>query len=309
MESAPHVAIVIPCYKQARFLPDAIDSCLAQTYKNISIYVVNDGSPDNTSEVARSYGDRVTLIEQPNTGVNAARNAGIYHSQGEIIAFLDADDVLHPDCIEGRLKPFLEDEEVGSVAGWYRLVDENLKPFPDELQVRALPNLKKRDLYIKEMWSQTCGLLIRRRAIEVCGPFDPMIIIAEDWDLQMRIVRRFKHVYLPDCKADYRQVQGSASRNYILMVDCIRQVIRKNRAYAPSGFRYLGTSFVAALTQYSGSVFGKILRGRGESNRWGTLFGLFARRPSTIVFFIVWVVRGGFNRIVRVFGPRKGANP
>lgn len=91
------VSIIIPCYNQAHFLPDAIESALEQTYHNVEIIVVNDGSPDNTSEVARRY--PVKLIEQKNKGLSGARNAGIKAAKGEYILPLDADDKIHPDFI------------------------------------------------------------------------------------------------------------------------------------------------------------------------------------------------------------------
>lgn len=301
----PLVSIVIPCFKQAQYLPDAIESCLGQTYPNIDIYVVNDGSPDNTSEVANRYPDRVRLIEQQNSGVNAARNAGILISAGEFVAFVDADDVLHPTCIEERMKPLIEDPSVGSVSGWYRLVDPQLKPLPDEQQLWDTPDLRKRDVFIREMWSPTCGYVVRRRAIEVCGPFDPMIVIAEDWDLQMRLARKYRHAYIAKRLADYRQVGTSASRNYQLMFDCIRQVVRKNRAYAPSRIAYILTGFLAQFTQVSGSVFAKILREPANESRWKVLGRLFVKRPSSIYLFFLWILKGIVNRCLRIFGLKK----
>ncbi|MES2590881.1 MAG: glycosyltransferase [Bacteroidota bacterium] len=93
------VSIIIPCYNQARFLPDAINSALAQTHKDVEIIVVNDGSLDNTSVIARKF-PSVTLVEQKNKGLSAARNAGIKRASGGWIITLDADDKLHPEFIE-----------------------------------------------------------------------------------------------------------------------------------------------------------------------------------------------------------------
>lgn len=100
------VSIVIPCYKQAQFLPDAIESCLNQTYKDFEIIVVNDGSPDNTSAVVKHFQSRkglkeipIKLIEQENKGLSAARNAGIKKAAGGWILTLDADDKIHPDFL------------------------------------------------------------------------------------------------------------------------------------------------------------------------------------------------------------------
>jgi len=301
----PHVAIVIPCFNQAKYLPDAIESCLKQSYQNCSIWVVNDGSADNTSEVARSYGEKVRLLEQPNSGVNAARNTGILASEGEFVAFLDADDVMLPTCLEVRMQPLLDNERVGSVSGWYRLVDENLKPLPDDQQLWAVPRVSDRNVFLKEMWSSTCGYIVRRRAFELCGLFDPLITIAEDWDFQLRLVRKFDHVYLPVRLADYRQLSTSASRNYTLMYDCIRQVIRKNRAYAPNKLAYTFIGFSALLTQCSGSIFGKILRGESRENRKHYLLRLFRTRPSSVIMFLLWVARGAINKTLKLLKLKK----
>lgn len=92
------ITVGIPCYKQAEYLSDAIESVLAQTYKNIEVIVVNDGSPDNTSEIARRF--PVKLIEQVNKGLASARNAAIMNMTGDYFFPLDADDSLDENCLE-----------------------------------------------------------------------------------------------------------------------------------------------------------------------------------------------------------------
>lgn len=94
----PKITIGIPCYKQAQYLPDAIESALNQTYKNIEIIVVNDGSPDNTNEIARQY-PKVKLIEQVNKGLASARNTAIMNMRGQYFLPLDADDILFDTCV------------------------------------------------------------------------------------------------------------------------------------------------------------------------------------------------------------------
>ena len=93
------VSVIIPCYKQAVFLPDALESLLKQTYRNWEAIVVNDGSPDNTEEVVRQYmqqDNRISYLPQQNQGVSAARNNGIKQAKGEFILPLDADDWIKP---------------------------------------------------------------------------------------------------------------------------------------------------------------------------------------------------------------------
>jgi glycosyltransferase involved in cell wall biosynthesis len=98
----PLVSIIIPTYNYAGFLPTAIQSCLNQTYKTIEIIVIDDGSTDNTKEIAEHYGDRIIYIRQDNAGVSSARNRGLERAAGDFIAFLDADDYLTENAIEIR---------------------------------------------------------------------------------------------------------------------------------------------------------------------------------------------------------------
>lgn len=90
--------IAIPCYKQAQYLSEAIESALAQTYYDIEIIVVNDGSPDNTTEVAERY--PVKIVNQVNKGLSSARNTAIMNATGDYFLPLDADDLLEPTCVE-----------------------------------------------------------------------------------------------------------------------------------------------------------------------------------------------------------------
>src|SRR5215217_62523 len=94
----PLVSVVIPCYNQAHFLKEAIESVLKQSYAHYEIVVVDDGSTDETSEVASSY-EGVRLIRQENRGLAEARNTGIKHSEGDFLVFLDADDRLLPEAL------------------------------------------------------------------------------------------------------------------------------------------------------------------------------------------------------------------
>src|SRR5213592_2920150 len=124
MSELPLVSVIIPCHNHAHLLPAAIDSALAQTYPEVEVVVVNDGSGDDTSDVAKQYGSKVTLVEQLNSGLSAARNAGIGAAKGEFFVLLDADDALLPCCIGSRMQHMLADEEVGIVTGYYREIDE-----------------------------------------------------------------------------------------------------------------------------------------------------------------------------------------
>ncbi len=101
---APVVSVVIPCFNAERWLAQAVESVLAQSFQDVEIVVVNDGSTDRSREVAERYGDRITLIDQPNRGVSAARREGVRRSRGQFIKFLDADDLLPADALAALLE-------------------------------------------------------------------------------------------------------------------------------------------------------------------------------------------------------------
>src|SRR5271165_7143352 len=100
MMSAPLISVVIPTYNYGRYVPQAVESVLAQTFKDFEIIVVDDGSTDDTPQQLEPYQDRIRVHKQANQGVSAARNAGVRLARAALVAFLDADDVWHPRKLE-----------------------------------------------------------------------------------------------------------------------------------------------------------------------------------------------------------------
>src|SRR3984957_20996398 len=118
------VSIIIICFNQGHYLQESIESALAQTARRTEIIVVNDGSTDQTADIARAY-PRVIYVYQPNRGVSAARNSGLRPSTGDFVLFLDADDRLLPDAATLSLHCVEEYPESGFVFGRYRKIDGN----------------------------------------------------------------------------------------------------------------------------------------------------------------------------------------
>ncbi len=123
------VSVVIPCYNQAHFLGEAIESVLAQSYPHLEIVVVDDGSPDNTEEVAARY-PGVRYVRQENQGLAAARNTGLRHSRGDYLVFLDADDRLLPEAVEAGLEHLHAHPECAFAFGKWRLIAVDGSPLP-----------------------------------------------------------------------------------------------------------------------------------------------------------------------------------
>lgn len=115
VNNSPLVSIIIPTYNYAKYLIKTIKSCIEQTYKNLEIIIIDDGSTDNTYEVVMNFSDRIVYVFQHNSGVSAARNKGLELARGEFIAFLDADDYLTEDSVETRLNILLAYPDIGII--------------------------------------------------------------------------------------------------------------------------------------------------------------------------------------------------
>jgi glycosyltransferase involved in cell wall biosynthesis len=146
------VSVVIPCYNQAHFLGDSVESVLAQTYPRFEITVVNDGSQDNTAEVAARYHE-VHCVSQENRGLCAARNAGLRRSVGEYVVFLDADDRLLPHALETGVGQLVARPGCAFVAGRHRYIDAAGAPLPSLMEQR----LVEKDHYLELLRSNYVG--------------------------------------------------------------------------------------------------------------------------------------------------------
>lgn len=303
MADLPLVTVVIPCYKQAHWLPDAVESALAQTYPHVEVIVVNDGSPDETSAVARSYGERVRLIEQPNTGLSGARNAGILAGNGELIAILDSDDRLHPDCLERRVALLLADPSAGIVTGNVRFVDPELRDTGREGMRQDTPPDPQFRRLVRGNWGATCGTILRRRALDRCGLYDPFLRACEDWDSQIRISKRFRLVYDPVPGADVREAPGSMSRGHTTMWDMAVAVMRKNRSIADDGWAYWIDSKHALFNNLL-MMMNRVRFEEKGTRRWRVMLQFAARRPASAPYFVLWTLRFGWNQLARPFRAR-----
>lgn len=166
------VSIIIPNYNYGRFLSAAIDSALVQTYPDTEIIVIDDGSTDNSREVISSYGDRITAIFQDNSGQNAACNNGFKSSSGDVVIFLDADDVLLPGCAEKCIAALGTDK----IKAQYYLqrVDRNLSPIVGKLPTQDMGSENEilKDMKIAGAYTTppTSGNAYRRGFLEKVMP-------------------------------------------------------------------------------------------------------------------------------------------
>jgi glycosyltransferase involved in cell wall biosynthesis len=217
------VSVVIPCYNHSHYLPTAIESVLQQSHKEVEIVVVDDGSTDQTREVAQRY-QQVKYVYQQNSGLSASRNTGIKHSSGQYLVFLDADDWLYPTALETNLRYLQQNPQLAFVSGAYDMVyvDENLtKEEKGEIPSGHYFHLLRRN-YI----GMIAAVLFQRWILEEFQ-YDTTLRACEDYDLYFRITRKYPVLHHTEKIAAYRIHTFNMSSNIPLMLNTILAVRKR----------------------------------------------------------------------------------
>jgi glycosyltransferase involved in cell wall biosynthesis len=188
-----NVSIVIPVFNRVRFLPQAIESALAQTRGPVEVIVVDDGSPTDPQPVLQQFGNSVRLIRKPNGGQASARNAGIAAAQGKYLLFLDEDDYLEPTAIDDLLRALSDHPGSVWVAGKFTYVDEQRNPIAKEHRCRYTSGDVHRALIHDNLIGVPSSALVAADAVRQVGGFDedPRYLFADDYDLWLSISRLF----------------------------------------------------------------------------------------------------------------------
>ncbi len=207
----PTISVIIPCYNHAHYLPDAINSVLAQTYTDWEAIIVDDGSTDNTREVAARFTDtRIRYIYQENRGLSGARNTAIRAAEGEYLTFLDADDLLTPTFFETCLAVLCADTDLAGVYTRNHFVDETRNILP-RVGGQALAGTAFRKHILEGGFFPVHAVLVRRATIVEAGMFDEQLTSLEDWDLWLRISARYSLQGIAEPLVFYRVYAGSMS--------------------------------------------------------------------------------------------------
>jgi glycosyltransferase involved in cell wall biosynthesis len=228
--TAPLVSIIIPCFRQALFLGDAIESVCRQTYPHVEIVVVDDGSPDNTAAVAQQF-PGIQLVRQPNMGLNEARNTGIRHSHGDFLVFLDADDTLLPGAVEAGLKAFHAHPDAAFVFGRHvniafdgTLINEPDYRFGGDDAYEALLGTE----YIECLST----VLFRRSAVDEAGGFRTAAKGCGDFDLYLRVAQRHACYYHGALIMGYRRHGANMSGDGAFTFRHSLPVLRSHKGHA-----------------------------------------------------------------------------
>jgi glycosyltransferase involved in cell wall biosynthesis len=205
------VSIVIPAYNASAYIVEAIESVLAQTVSPAEIIVVDDGSTDNTAAVLEPYQNRIRYIYQENAGVSAARNRAIEAANGDFIAFLDADDVWHPQKLEFQMDVFSRIPALGLLGTQGFDPPAANRPHYDRLPPNPFTFINWRQLAVKNHLFAS-SVVVRSSILNIAGDFDTTMQGPEDRDLWLRIAEISTVVNLNLPLTGYRIVPGSVSQ-------------------------------------------------------------------------------------------------
>ena len=273
----PLISVIIPAYNAEKFLAKTLLSVLSQTYQNIEILAVNDGSTDTTAEIVKSFAqkdNRVILLQQSNAGVAAARNLAIEKSRGEYIAPIDADDIWYPQNLEKQVECLIKSEpSVGVVYSWS--VDINEKDLlTGGFYNSTIEGEVYKALVYKYFIGNASSSLIRRICFEKVGGYNCQLKAqnaqgCEDWELHLRIAEHYQFKVVPEFLVGYRQINSSMSCNFAAMA--------KSHSLIMANVRQLHPEIPTSIYRWSSSNFYIYLavKSNSSSNYRSTLLWLF----------------------------------
>lgn len=205
--SEPLVSVIIPAYKAGAYLIETVQAVLNQSYQNLELLVIDDGSPDNQAELVAPLIQsdlRAQYIRQKNGGVSSARNHGFRLSKGAYVAFLDADDTWLPQNLEQKVAKFQTDPDFGLVHSDLAVMDEHSK-------LTGETKSGKEGYILKDLlaWNGTCvptpsSILVKREVVEQVGGFDLELSNAADQEFFFRVAKHYKIGRVPAVTWHYR---------------------------------------------------------------------------------------------------------
>lgn len=298
MMPKPHIpdllSVVIPAYNAAWCVRRAIDSALAQSYAQIEVLVVDDGSTDGTASVVRGYGNRVCLLQQANGGLSSARNLGIRHARGEWIAYLDADDWWMPEKIAHQVELFKQQPGIGFCSSAARVEDPEGRELDNWRCANFTGSALSAIFRINAMVAGSGSAVVVRADVQrQAGFFDEALESLEDIDMWMRLAAITGYACVPKTLVVILKHPDSMSRNLDKMRESAVTVMKKNRALLPlqlqgSFWRY---AYAGVLADYAKWAF---RAGRTGQATCHVLTGL-AHAPLTRGRLLLGILAAGWR--------------
>lgn len=265
------VSVIIPCYAQAHFLADAIESVLAQTHRAHQIIVVDDGSPDDVTAVTSRY-PVVQCHRQANRGLASARNAGLELATGDFVVFLDADDRLLPPALEAGAAALASHPDCAFVWGYNRPIDAAGRRLPSEPnQFRG--GASYRQLLQQNVVGPPVAVMFQRAILAAVGGFSSRLAFAEDYEMYLRLAREHRSYCHEQVIAEYRLHDANMSSDHRGMLRGMLGALREQEQWV-GGDDLLRRALAAgrrdARLQYDAEPRLDALRQNVRARRWGS---------------------------------------
>jgi len=233
----PKVSVIIPAYNNAKFLPETIESVLKQTFADWEIIIVDDGSTDNTQEVVAMYlqnhPGKIKYFRQENGGTAQARNRAIKESKGEYLGLLDADDLWLPEKLAVQVPIMEANPELALISSETYAIDAQSNRI-GHWKVAKMPNTFECLFEANHIYNLTA--LARKSCVEKIGGYDETLLVSQDYDLWLRLTKRFpfKVLYVP--LAQYRVHPNNISKNTKIRLKNHFYILNKKEISGDLGF-------------------------------------------------------------------------
>ncbi len=268
------ISVVIPCYNQGAFLPDAVRSVAGRSHP-VEVVIIDDGSTDATSGIAARLAEErrpelnVRVVRQPNEGVSRARNRGLLESRGDYIVFLDADDRITPDALEVGARSLDADPQCAFVYGRCQMMtaDGALLPTPMEprIEARHYHELLRRNF----IWTPAV-VMFRRQPLERSGAFNPIVSGTANYELYLRLARTYPVCDHGQIVAHYRRHDANMSSDAGVMLRETQMVLRSQRPYIGQDQRALAAYHEGWRNwqEFFGEQLAFEIRSEARAGRW-----------------------------------------
>ncbi|MEH2271815.1 MAG: glycosyltransferase [Nostoc sp.] len=233
-KNLPKISVIIPAYNSEKTITHTIQSVLNQTFTDLELIVINDGSQDSTLEVVTKIQDsRIKVFSYSNAGGNVSRNRGLHHSVGEFISFLDADDLWTPDKLQSQLKALQENVNAKVAYSWTDYINANGQFILSGKRINVNENVYEK-LLLNNFLENGSNPLICRKALITLGGFDESLNAAQDWDMWLRLASKFDFICVPSVQILYRISANSVSSNLVRQEKTCLQVLERAYKEKPS---------------------------------------------------------------------------
>lgn len=227
----PLISVLLPAYNAERFIRPAVDSILAQTFRDFELIILNDGSRDRTSEIIHTYtDDRIVVVEHANMGLGATLAKGLELAKGKYIARQDADDISLPERLSKQVNYLDQHPEIALLGSWAQIMQENGELVNRYHRHPSSPEVLRFDLVFNNPFVHSSVLFRKAEALEV-GGYAPERHAFEDFDLWSRISRKHGVSNLPEVLLHYREVDSGISKSNAGYTDWVMKISMDNLKY------------------------------------------------------------------------------